>query len=264
MNKLIIYRLGIIVSIYLVVCGVLFLIQESLLFHPTKLPKDYSFKFNNDFEEITLQTKDGVSLNNLLFLSKEKKGVVLFFHGNAGALSGWGTGASLYLENGYDVFYTDYRGFGKSEGKIHSEEQLIQDAQLVYDFVKGKYGEENIIVEGISLGTGISTRMSALNNPKHLVLSAPYSSMQHLILEKMPFIMPFLIKYKLNSIKHLAKVACPVTLFHGNQDDLIPQQHSLRLKEKYSEIDLNIITDYGHNDVFLSKMYQEKMSEILK
>jgi len=264
MKKGLIYFLGILIFMYTIICGALFFIQESLLFYPSKIPQDFSFRFNNEFEEITLQTKDGVSLNNLLFLSEEKKGVVLFFHGNAGALSGWGTGANLYLENGYDVFYTDYRGFGKSQGKIHSEKQLMQDAQLVYDFVKNKYGEENTIVEGISLGTGIATQLSAANNPKHLVLSAPYSSMQHLILEKMPFIMPFLIKYKLNSIKHLAKVDCPITLFHGNQDDLIPHQHSIKLKEEYSRIDLNLVPNHGHNDVFLSEIYQDKMTEILK
>ena len=264
MNKVIVYCLIIIFSIYLVICGVLFFIQESLLFYPTKISLDYAFKFSNDFEEITIETEDGIRLNNLLFLSKEKKGVVLFFHGNAGALNGWGTGASLYVENGYDVFYTDYRGFGKSEGEIYSEKQLIQDAQLVYDFVKSKYGEEQLIIEGISLGTGIATQMAANNNPKSLVLSAPYSSLKHLILEKMPFILPFLIKYKLNSIKYLAKVNCSITLFHGEQDDLIPHQHSVRLKEKFEKIDLNLIPNRGHNDVFLSKSYQEKMNEILK
>ena len=43
-----------------------------------------------------------------------KKGAVLFFHGNAGNLQGWGKYARHFTDLGYDFYLFDYRGYGKS------------------------------------------------------------------------------------------------------------------------------------------------------
>lgn len=249
--------------IYVLICTTLYFLQESLIFHPTKLSKDYNFRFRGDFKEINVKSLDGETLNMLKFPSNLNKGVVLFFHGNGGNIAGWGNGFSLYTNNGFDVIYWDYRGYGKSDGKIRNEKQLLSDAQLIYDYLKKDYRESDIIVSGTSLGTGISTYISGKNNPKKLVLNSPYSSMKSLILEKMPFIPNMLIKYKLESDKYLEDVKCPIHMFHGQRDDLIPYAHSLKLKEKYLEIELIPLENSGHNDIFESRKYKERMREIL-
>lgn len=123
-------------SLYLILCLIMYFNQESFIFYPLKINKETKFTYKEKFKEINLETNDGITINNLYFETEKPKGVVYFLHGNAGNLSTWGNVASVYLELGYNVFITDYRGFGKSEGNISNEKQLFEDAQLGYDFLK--------------------------------------------------------------------------------------------------------------------------------
>ncbi len=249
--------------LYIAVCIVLYFFQEKLLFFPTRLSRDHVFSFN-DFEEIDHRVDEDVLVNTVLFKSKEQKGVVFFLHGNGGAIDGWGQGASLYINNGYDVLYMDYRGYGKSDGVIKSEQQLVSDAQVVYDYLKKRYTEARMIVSGISIGTGIAAKIAALNHPQRLVLNSPYYSLKSLIKEKAPFVPGFLIKYRFELYKELEKVNCPVTIFHGNKDEVIPVKHSTDLKKKFEKVELHIIEGYGHNDLSAAEAYRSKLSALLK
>lgn len=250
-------------GLYVLLCAILYFAQEKLLFYPTKLPKDYTFKFDNKFEEVNLKVDNNTTLNALLFKAKIRKGVVLFLHGNGGAIHSWGEGSVLYTENGYDVLYLDYRGYGKSNGKIISESQLIDDAQIAYDYLKQYYTEDKIIVSGTSIGTGIATQIAAQNNPSKLILTSPYYSLESLAQEKIKFIPSFIIKYKLRTNKFTGQVKCPVIIFHGDSDEVIPHHHSLKLKENFPQIDLHILKNYGHNDLTQSEGYVTEMFTVL-
>lgn len=262
-SKMKILLLGITILI-LLIYTCLYFYQESLLFHPTVLPKDYQYRFPIPFKEVNLKTADNINLNTLLFTTNDSKGVVLFLHGNAGALHQWGLGAEQYINSGWDVFYLDYRGYGKSEGRIFSETQLVKDAQLAYDYLKDLYAESQIIISGTSIGTGIATQIAKNNKPKHLILNSPYSSLKSLIKEKVSIVPSFLIKYHLNTIEHLNKVDCPIAVFHGYDDTLIPVHHAQNLKDKHSKIRLQKLLNCGHNDIPLNRGYQKTLFELLK
>ena len=264
MNQKIKVILILAIVIYGIICLLLYLGQEKLLFHPTVLPKDYAFRFDNEFEEVNLKTKDDILLNALLFKSKQKKGAILFLHGNAGAMHGWGQSSVLYTQTGYDVFYLDYRSYGKSEGEISNETQLIEDAQLAYDYLKKSFDEKDIIISGTSIGTGFATVLAANNNPKKLILNSPYFSLSKLILEKVKIVPKFLIKYKLATNQHLKAVKCPIYMPHGTDDKVIPLHHSLQLKEQYEKIDLTQLEGFGHNDIMNSDVYLNKTMAILE
>lgn len=241
----------------------LYLIQEKLLFYPTKLPKEYQYKFNREFEEIDLKVEDRIEINTVLFKSNEPRGVILFFHGNGGSIDGWGQGADLYLENNYDIMYVDYRGYGKSDGKILSEKQLIKDSQIVYDYLKGIYKEEKIIVSGTSIGSGIAAQIAINNKPKKLILNSPYTSLESLIKEKVKVVPRFVMKYKLRTDEYIKEANLPIIMFHGDKDNLIPPDHSLRLKKLNPKIELHILKGYGHNNITESPKLIAEMNEIL-
>ncbi|NQV77676.1 MAG: alpha/beta fold hydrolase [Lutibacter sp.] len=237
----------------------LYLFQEKLLFKPIKLSENYTYQFHDKFEEITVEVGDKVTLNGILFKSNATKGVVLYFHGNKGDLSEIGKSASVFTKNGYDVLYINYRGFGKSLGSLKGEDQLLQDAQLTYNFLKSRYQESQITLYGISIGSGVATYLAAHNTPNYLILAAPYSRFKDLLQEKLPIVPSFLWKYELDTDKWLQKVACPVTIFHGKEDIIIPIKHALFLKEKYPKITLVTFENYGHTNFLESKLYQERI-----
>ena len=263
MKNILVNFLILLVVLYAFVCIALYFVQEKLLFHPSKLPENYTFNFNQKFEEVNLKTSDGVNLHCLHFRVKDSKGVVLFLHGNGGDLSDWGHGAALYTENGYDVFYLDYRGYGKSSGNISSEQQLVEDTQLAYDHLKSQYSESAIVLSGTSIGTGIASKVAAENDPKKLILVSPYFSLTSLVKEKVRLIPSVVLRYKLATNKNLMTVKCPIYILHGSEDQLIPLSHAKKLKEKFPQIDLTVLEGRGHNDVGISKDYLNKLSAIL-
>ena len=53
----------VIVLAFLLINIVLYFIQEKFIFDSEKLPKNYKFTFDKDFEEIFLKTDDGQKLN---------------------------------------------------------------------------------------------------------------------------------------------------------------------------------------------------------
>lgn len=254
----------VLVVVYLLGMVGLYFIQERLLFFPTSLPEDYNYHFPYEFEELDIEVEGGITLNMLLFKAPESKGVVLFFHGNGGAIDSWGHGAGLYIENGYDVLYVDYRGYGKSDGRINSESQLIKDSQEVYEYLKIEYGEDNIIVSGTSIGSGIAARIAYKNSPRQLVLNSPYSSLVRLIREKVPIVPGMIVKYKLETEDIIDEIDMPVAIFHGSNDGLISPSHALRLKEINPQIQLHILDGYGHNDLSQSASLIREMGQLLR
>ena len=259
-------RFGIIiVFLYILFCGLFYFFQERFIFYPTKLDKDYSFTFDQPFEEMNILTADGNALNGLLFKVDSAKGVVFYLHGNAGALNNWGRIAPVYTGLGYDVFFLDYRGFGKSEGTIDSQKQLLQDVQIAYDEIKKRYSEDKIVVIGFSIGTGPAAYLASENKPSKLILQAPYYSLTNVIQDFCLVIPSFVIKYKLETYEYLENCKVPITIFHGDKDRTIRHNNSVMLSKHLKEND-NFITLYGevHNGITENDVYRQRLAEILE
>jgi pimeloyl-ACP methyl ester carboxylesterase len=165
---------------------------------------------------------------------------------------------------GYDVFVFDYRGFGKSKGEIETEEDLYSDAQRAYFLLKQSYGEENIVVVGYSLGTAIAAYIGANNNPRKLILQAPYYSMTDMMKKNYPIVPTLLLKYKLETYKYVQDCRMPIVIFHGDQDKVIPYSSSVRLKKLLKKGDkLIALKGQGHGDIGENKKLLRKLPRVL-
>src|SRR5580765_4625113 len=90
------------VLLYVAVCVSAYFLQEKLLFFPEKLTDDFKFQFGYPFIERNIPSSSGDTINELIFQSDTSKGLVIYFHGNAGSLRTWGTVAERFLKNKYD------------------------------------------------------------------------------------------------------------------------------------------------------------------
>lgn len=253
-----------ILGIYVLVCGLLYFFQERLIFMPEKLDKDFLFQFDQEFEEKNIKTSDGTILNGLLFKADSTKGLIFYLHGNAGCLNSWGDVAQTYTVLNYDVFILDYRGYGKSEGSINGQKQLYGDVQTVYDELKKQYSEDQIIVLGYSIGTGPASRVASENNPRMLILQAPYYSLTDLVRRSFRIIPTFILKYKLENNQHLKHCKMPVVIFHGDQDEVIYYGSSLKLKDGFKTGDrLVTLKGMGHNGMTENPEYKRELKQIL-
>ncbi len=252
--------------LFLLFLTFLYFRQERFYFNPKVLDKSYIYSFEQSFEEIDIPVAKDVSLNALLFKTDSiRKGVILYFHGNAGAIHDWGKRAPLYTENGYDILFVDYRGYGKSDSFYNEESQLYNDAQKVYDYLKTRYQEHEITVLGFSLGSGLAAYTASKNNPKLLILEAPYYAWNELI-HSISSVPMFMINYEIPSYKFLADVKCKIKILHGTRDFLIkPEENSLRLKALYpNKIEYTAIEGAGHNGIYITKQYYDQLKIILQ
>ncbi|MGD9100972.1 MAG: alpha/beta hydrolase [Anaerolineae bacterium] len=249
---------------YVAVCLALYLWQEKLLFYPESLPPDFRYTFPGPFDEVTLLV-EGAALNALHFRAERPQGVVLYLHGNAGSLRTWGSVASDFIVHGYDVFILDYRGYGKSTGRITRERVLHEDVALAYAYLQRRYAEEEIVVYGRSLGSGLAAYLARSNRPRMLILETPYYSIEELARASFPFAPSFLLKYPLHTDRWIGEVACPVYFFHGTWDEFIPHTSSERLARLVeTEHELFIIEGGGHNDLSEFEQYDEGLARILR
>lgn len=249
---------------YLLICIALYFIQESLIFYPDALPANYKFTFQQPFKEVPIKTKDGTTLSGLLFTSDRAKGVIFYLHGNAGALDSWGEVAQTYTAMHYDVFMVDYRGYGKSQGNITSQQQMFDDIQSAYDTVKAMYAEDKITVLGYSIGTGPAAYIAANNKPARLILQAPYYSLTDMMRHTYPIIPTFILKYKLPTNYYIKQCTMPVTVFHGDADEVIYYGSSLMLQTLFKSGDTLItLHNQGHNGITDNKEYKEALMKIL-
>ena len=141
-------------------------LQHYFFFRPEILPKSFEYRYPFPFDEVDFEMEDGGSINGLHFKVPNAKGVVFYLKGNSRSIKGWGKFAKDFVSKGYDFFMIDYRGFGKSSGR-RTETTLYNDAQTVYKWLSTQYPEEEIIIYGRSLGSGIAARIASWNKTPH-------------------------------------------------------------------------------------------------
>jgi uncharacterized protein len=217
-------------GIYGAVLALLWWRQESLLFHPQVLPATLVFDQGADVHETWVDVP-GARLHALHLRLPDPDGVVFFLHGNAGSLQTWFINADFYRQANFDLFMLDYRGFGKSTGRIQSQAQLQADTQAAWQQVAPLYAGRKRVVYGRSLGTGLAAGLAAQVQPELTVLVSPYESMQALARLHYPWVPAAVLRYPLRTDLVLPQVQGPVLLAHGAQDGLIPPAHSLALQK---------------------------------
>lgn len=246
--------------------------QEKVVFLPVTLARDYQYEFDSDFEEYFWKTKyDGV-INTLHFKIKNPKGVIVYYHGNADNLDRWGKIASQLTQFGFDVLVMDYRGYGKSSGP-RNEKYLYSDAQYCYNYAKQKYGEENTVVYGRSLGGAFAIKIAAENKPKVVILEAAFYNIQDIVNRWLPKkvtdrVSPTMT-YHFLSNENILKVQVPLYHFHGTKDNVVPLKSGKKLFDIFSRTQPNItkkfieISGGNHDDLNNYDVFLEELREVL-
>lgn len=246
--------------------------QEKVVFLPVVLPENHQFDFDQNFEEYFWETPFEGKIHAIHFKIAEPKGVIVYFHGNSDNLDRWGKIAAEFTKFGYDVLIMDYRTYGKSTG-VRNEENLNSDAQFFYDFAKEKYGEDNIIVYGRSLGGAFALKVGAENHPKMIILEATFFNLQDIVNRWLPGKVTDKVSPKMTyhflSNENIAKVKVPVYHFHGTKDFVVPVKSGKKLFEIFEKENPNIAKKFieivggSHQDLANFKEYEEELRKIL-
>jgi len=244
--------------VYGAALALLYVRQETLLFAPVALPADQRIDLPG-VSEVRIPVA-GATLHALHFRQPNAKGVVFFLHGNAGNVRTWLTSTEFYRRTGFDLLLLDYRGYGKSSGRIESEAQLHADVRSVWDHVAREYAGRPIVVYGRSLGSGLAAKLASEVEAAQLVLVSPYSSLLDAAREQYPWVPGALVRYPMRTDAWLPRARMPVLLVHGERDMLIGIAHAERLRALRPDAEFLRLPNAGHNDVHLFREYTDALA----
>lgn len=243
--------------------GALWVGQERLLFKPVPLPPNVQLSVEPDVSEAFVEVP-GARLSVLELRRPEPDGVVFFLHGNSANLKEWFIDGGLYRRANLDLVMMDYRGFGKSSGRIESEAQLHADVEAVWQAVAPRYAGKRVIVLGRSLGTGLAAAWAAQHQPQLTILVSPYASMSKLAALHYPWVPQAVLRYPLRSDEAVARIRSPLLLIHGDRDALIPLAHSESLARRAPSARLVVISGAAHADVHKFASYQAALADAFR
>lgn len=256
------YALTLAVAIYAAALALIWFGQERLLFQPTPLDLAQPLAREPDVHERFIDVP-GARLSLLELRLPEPKGVVFFLHGNAGNLENWFVNADFYRRANFDLVMPDYRGYGKSSGRIASEAQLHDDVRTVWQQVAPRYAGKRVVFFGRSLGTGLAAALAAQSPPDLTMLVSPYESMLALARTHYPWVPGALLRYPLRTDEQIGRIRGPLMLLHGEQDTLIPPEHSEALRRRAPQARLVLVPGGAHNDLQLFDSYLDAVSAAL-
>lgn len=214
-------------GLYLLFGLMLYLFQGSMVFLSsmpgralTATPADIGLPF----EDVEIETSDGETIHGWYVAAPESRGVLLFFHGNAGNISHRLESIAIFHGLGLDVLIVDYRGYGQSSGKT-SEQGTYRDAQAAWDFLVEDRGvpSSRIVIFGRSLGGAVGAWLASGTRPAGLIVESAFTSGEDMARRIYP-IYParLLTRLKYPVIDYLRELAVPLLLVHSRDDEIIP------------------------------------------
>lgn len=251
-------------AIYLLLGVGVFVFQERLIFLPEKLPQDFRFDFDTPFDEHMVEMKDGAVINALHFKSQDPRGLIVYFHGNAGSLERWGEVVTPFVDLGFDVLIMDYRGYGKSVGeRTHSA--MLNDADELYDFALNLTSEDSLVVYGRSIGSSFASYLGGKRNPSKVVLETPFYSLADVAKKVTPLYPTALLRFNFKNFESLKSGNCPVYIFHGTKDRVVPFESGKRLYESLDpgRAEFIQVDDGYHNNLASFEKYQTEIRRVL-
>ncbi len=230
-------------------------LETRLIYFPDRTLRATPSDAGLPYEDLSLETRDGVSINGWFVPKPGARATMLWFHGNAGNMGDRVAQIKTYHDRwSVSQMLIDYRGYGKSGGQV-SEEGTYEDGRAAIAYLLKDKGipPGALILFGRSLGAAIAVQMATEFKAAGLILETPFTSIRDLARHHYPLIgrvYPLAIRYA--SIDKIGRVTMPLLILHGDRDSIVPFEQGERLFQSANEPKCFFaIPGAGHNDILL-------------
>ena len=241
---------------YLLLCIVVYFYQGRMVFlahMPGRELTASPAEIGLEFEDVTINTKDGQQIHGWYIPVADSKGTVLFFHGNAGNISHRLESIAVFNRMGVDVLIVDYRGYGQSSGKP-SEQGLYADGEAAWTYLTNQRGIDpgRIIIFGRSLGGIVGASVAANRSPGGLIIESSFTSGIDMARQIYWFLPAKLItRLEFPLLDFVREVQSPVLVIHSRDDEIIPFEMGEAIYEGIESADKTFLEIWGgHNTGF--------------
>lgn len=177
------------------------------------------------------------------------KGIIVYFPGNGltAERSAINT-AGAWQAQGFRCLFASYPGYGRSSGRILSEEDVYTAGQAFVDYAMQLPRDADcpLILMGYSIGSGIAMHLAAknANSIDKVILQAPYFSLRSVTEEWIPKLLTCLIRptiYNIPTYQNIinftqASANKKVLIMHAVNDEVIPYRESIKLLDHYLKL----------------------------
>ena len=205
-----------------------------------------------DYEDVHIETADGVSLHGW-FVPGATERVVLFFHGNAGNISHRLASIRQFRNLELSVFIIDYRGYGQSEGRT-TEAGLYRDADAAWRYLTEQRGvhPQNIVIFGRSLGGSVAAHLASRQEPLALIVESSFTSVPDIAQEFYPWLpVRWLSRLNHATRDYVREVRAPLLVVHSRDDEIVPFRHGQAIFEAAPAAHTLLTLRGSHNDAHL-------------
>ena len=249
------------VLIYFFILIYTYIFQRKLLYYPTE--NNYSGdQILVSIEKVKINTQDGIELMSW-YHNKNVNNykTILFLHGNAGSLENRIHKINHFKDMNVNFLLVAWRGFSGNKG-TPTEKGLYEDAESAVRWLKSKgVRENNIIVYGESLGTGVATEIAQNKNFAGIILESPFTSMIDAGKDKYPYLpVRLLLKDRYESNKKIKNINSPILIMHGKADNIVPFHMGKKMYELANEPKYSYFSEYDDHMM----EYNEKLLKVLK
>jgi len=213
---------AVLICLYVGVAAILYFAQRSMMYFPDPEHTTPAQAGLPAAEEVLLTTADGQRSTAWYLAPRGDKPVIIYFHGNGGALRYRVERFRTLTRDGVGLLALEYRGFGGNDGSP-SEAGLIADGEAAYAFAATRYPVQQLVLWGESLGTGVAVAVAAERPVGRVILEAPFTSAAEVAAARYWY-MPvrLLMKDQFRSDERVAHITAPVLILHGAHDHIIP------------------------------------------
>src|SRR5713226_8506899 len=220
---------------YTLLLLVAWLFQDRLAFPAprAKLPDPKRVGVENG-ERVELVSADGTKLVGWYLAPKTLEAGggrgLLWFYGNGETVAATWPIVREFQPPGTAVLVLDYPGYGGSGGRA-TEGSLYAAADAAYAALTARpdVDPQRIYVYGRSLGSAVATYTAAHHPVAGLILESPFTNAAAMARQLYRFLPRFALRFSLDNLSTIRGVRCPVLLFHGTADRLVPTAMGLQV-----------------------------------
>ncbi len=205
-----------------------------------------------EYEKLSLPTNTSSHINIWYMHKYDNAKVIIYYHGTNCNISYRKYMLEICDILRVNIVLVDYRGFGKSEGKANSD-NILRDADAVYNFVAKYHQPHKIIIWGESLGGTPAIHNASKRPICGLILLSTFTFFHSII--KGNYLLYYLartvtadINKNTNNLKMIGKTNCRVLIFHSTDDKLIDYGDAIQLIEAVPHTNKKLVNIRGDHD----------------
>jgi pimeloyl-ACP methyl ester carboxylesterase len=231
-------------GIYFAIVALLAIFQRSFIYHPPRKPPETAALLAAGYRELE---------PGAWFAPPRapRRKVIVFLHGNAGQVSDSLGKVAPLVADGFGMLLVEYPGFGGRAGSPSEAAIQVAARDAVERLRSQGVRDEDIVLWGESLGTGVATMIASTRRVGGVVLEAPFTSVADRA-QEIYWWTParWLVRDRFDNRARIAALHAPLLIAHGARDEVTPIAHGRALLAAAAEPKRSFFVEHaGHVDL---------------